>query len=124
MSCLDDKAEAQHDTADILAQAGPGLLPGAVGQHPAGRFEHLRQGGQAGGQLPEQLHLGPLHYRRTAMDCVEEQLLRILGLYKGLAGDTVEQSQLETVITRSNEEVEANSDQCQKAIIFCVFRHF
>ena len=35
------------------------------------------------------------------------QLLRILGLCEGLARDTVEQSQLvqlETVITRSNEE--------------------
>ena len=105
VSRLTDKAAAQHVTADILAQAGPGLLPGAVGQHPAGRFEHLHQGSQAGGQLPEQLHLGPLHYRRTAVDCVQ-QLLRILGLYESLAGDT------------------ANSDQCQKAIIFCVFRHF
>ena len=33
--------------------------------------------------------LGLLHYRPTALDCVE-QVLRILGLYEGLAGDTVE----------------------------------
>ena len=44
--------------------------------------------------------------QRTAVNCVE-QLLWILVLCKGLAGDTVEQSQLvqlETVNTRSNEE--------------------
>ena len=44
--------------------------------------------------------------QRTAVNCVE-QLLWILGLCEGLAGDTVEQSQLvqlETVNTRSNEE--------------------
>ena len=44
--------------------------------------------------------------QRTAVNCVE-QLLWILVLYEGLAGDTVEQSQLvqlETVNTRSNEE--------------------
>ena len=73
--------------------------------------------------------------QRTAINCVE-QLLWILGLCEGQAGDTVEQSldQLETVIIRSNEEEVAgarleveckeNSDQCQKAINFCVFRHF
>ena len=49
--------------------------------------------------------LGLLHYRPTALDCVE-QVLRILGLYEGLAGDTVEQSldQLQTVNTRSNKK--------------------
>ena len=88
VSRLADKAAAQHYTAG-MAQAGPRLLPGAVGQHPARCLGHLRQGGQAGGQLPKQLHLGPLHYRRTTVDW-EEQLLRILVLYEGLAGDTVE----------------------------------
>ena len=43
--------------------------------------------------------------QRTAVNCVE-QLLWILVLCEGLAGDTVEQSLvlLETVNTRSNEE--------------------
>ena len=75
--------------------------------------------------------------QRTAVNCVE-QLLWILGLCEGLAGDTVEQSLvlLETVNTRSNEEevagarleVESESNTlsgyCQKASNFCVFRHF
>ena len=43
--------------------------------------------------------------QRTAVNCVEQVLWPVLGLCEGLAGDTVEQSQLETVITRSNEEV-------------------
>ena len=45
--------------------------------------------------------------QRTAVNCVE-QLLWILALCEGQAGDTVEQSldQLETVNTRSNEEEE------------------
>ena len=53
-------AAAQHHTADPLAQAGPGLVPGAVGQHPAGRSE---QGAQAGRQLSKQHHLGALLQR-------------------------------------------------------------
>ena len=62
-------AAAQHHTADPLAQAGPGLVPGAVGQHPAGRSEHLRQGAQAGGQLSKQHHLGALHRAPIASGC-------------------------------------------------------
>ena len=48
--------------------------------------------------------------RRSAVDCVQ-QLLRILGLYEGLAGDTVEQSlvQLQTLNTRSNGEEAAGA---------------
>ena len=64
MSCLAVIAiiaAAQHHTADPLAHAGPGLVPGAVGQHPAGHSEHL--GPQAGGQLSEQHHLGALLHR-------------------------------------------------------------
>ena len=68
------------------------------------------------------------------MDCVE-QLLRILVLYEGLAGDTVEQSlvQMQTVNTRSNEEevagarleVESGGNTLiRKPALFCVFRHF
>ena len=80
--------------------------------------------------------LGLLHYRPTALDWVE-QVLRILGLYEGLAGDTVEQSlvQLQTVNTRSNEEemagarleVESGGNtliNIKKPALFCVFRHF
>ena len=51
--------------------------------------------------------------QRTAVNCVE-QLLWILVLCEGLAGDTVEQSQLvqlETVNTRSNEEEVAGARQ-------------
>ena len=51
--------------------------------------------------------------QRIAVNCME-QLLWILVLCEGLAGDTVEQSQLvqlETVNTRSNEEEVAGARQ-------------
>ena len=49
-------AAAQHHTADPLAQAGPGLVPGAVGQHPAGC---LNKGLRLGVNYPSNIILGP-----------------------------------------------------------------
>lgn len=59
MSCLAVIAiiaAAQHHTADPLAQAGPGLVPGAVGQHPAGC---LNKGLRLGVNYPSNIILGP-----------------------------------------------------------------
>ena len=69
-----------------------------------------------------------LLHRPTALYWVE-QVLWILVLCEGLAGDTVEQSlvQLQTANTRINKEEAAGARlevESQKASTFCVFRHF
>ena len=122
-----------------MAQAGPELLPGAVGQHPARCPGHLHQGGQAGGSSLRSTPraTSPRAFTLSA-HCRELRVAAAAdpgpvrgpgrghcGAEPGPVGD-IWSNKEEVAGARLEVESESNtlSGYCQKASNFCVFRHF